>query len=219
MNKEEYMQRLEEALEGVPQSEKEEALQYYNDYFDDAETETMQEVMKSLGSPENLAKAIKSEQGCQVDSFDTENYEDYEDNTHIGVQECIENENGKEKKRLSGGWIAFIIVLAVFASPIIFSISSGVIDGVFEAVELFFEGIVSIGTCIVVGFYMVFACITAAISIASTSPFGAVILAGIGALLVGICVFLILAVVWVFGVAIPWCLKGIMKLFNTKGDK
>ena len=39
MNREEYMRLLAIALKDVPQSEKEEALQYYNDYFDDAGVE------------------------------------------------------------------------------------------------------------------------------------------------------------------------------------
>ncbi len=216
MNKEEYMQRLADALEGVPQSEKEEALQYYNDYFDDAGAETIQGVMKSLGSPENLAQTIKGEQGCQMDYGDTGTYEE---NTYSENQESVESETGKEKAKLGGGWIALIIILAILAAPIIFSVSAGVADGVFEIIELFFEGIAAIVAFIGIIFYMMIACIAAAFSIASTAPFGAVILAGVGIFLVGICIFLIMAVVWLLGVAIPWCIKGIINLFKKKGDK
>ena len=53
MNREEYMRRLEEALTDITPFEKEEAIQYYNDYFDDAGVENEEEVMNSLGTPTN----------------------------------------------------------------------------------------------------------------------------------------------------------------------
>ena len=36
MNREEYMKQLEYLLQDVPDSEREEALAYYQDYFEDA---------------------------------------------------------------------------------------------------------------------------------------------------------------------------------------
>ena len=36
MNRIEFLRQLEVLLSGISQSEKEEAIQYYNDYFDDA---------------------------------------------------------------------------------------------------------------------------------------------------------------------------------------
>jgi uncharacterized membrane protein len=61
MNREEFLRKLEAMLDGISQSEKSEAMQYYNDYFDDAGVENEQEVMNSLGSPETVAKIIKQE--------------------------------------------------------------------------------------------------------------------------------------------------------------
>ena len=68
MNRIEYMKRLEAALSDIALSERDAALQYYNDYFDDAGVENEAEVMKSLGDPETLAQAIKKD---QVDMQDT----------------------------------------------------------------------------------------------------------------------------------------------------
>ena len=34
MNRAEFMERLQELLEDIPQAEREDALQYYNDYLD-----------------------------------------------------------------------------------------------------------------------------------------------------------------------------------------
>ena len=60
MNRAEYMRRLTGLLGDVPPTEREEAIQYYNDYFDDAGAENEGSVIASLGSPEELASSIKA---------------------------------------------------------------------------------------------------------------------------------------------------------------
>ena len=60
MSRAEFMRRLAELLADVSPAEREEAIQYYNDYFDDAGVENEQSVIASLGSPEQLAKTIKA---------------------------------------------------------------------------------------------------------------------------------------------------------------
>jgi len=59
MSRWEFMRQLEALLFDISPSEREEALQYYNDYFNDAGRENEQEVMKALGSPEQVAKIVK----------------------------------------------------------------------------------------------------------------------------------------------------------------
>lgn len=60
MNRAEFMRRLAEILSDVPPAEREEAIQYYNDYFDDAGAENESGVIASLGTPEELARSIKA---------------------------------------------------------------------------------------------------------------------------------------------------------------
>jgi uncharacterized membrane protein len=60
MNRAEYIERLTACLGDVPQTEREEAIQYYSDYFDDAGAENEAGVIASLGTPEELAKEIKA---------------------------------------------------------------------------------------------------------------------------------------------------------------
>lgn len=60
MNRAEFMSRLTALLQDVPPAEREEALTYYNEYFDDAGEENEAGVIAALGSPEELAKAIKA---------------------------------------------------------------------------------------------------------------------------------------------------------------
>ena len=60
MNRIEFIRQLEILLSGISQSEKEEAIQYYNDYFDDAGSENEMDVIKALGSPAKVAETIKA---------------------------------------------------------------------------------------------------------------------------------------------------------------
>ena len=60
MSYEEYMKELEGLLAGVPEEEKEEALQYYSDYFADAGKENEGQVLAELGSPQKVAALIKA---------------------------------------------------------------------------------------------------------------------------------------------------------------
>lgn len=59
MSRWEFMRRLEELLSDISPSEREEALQYYNEYINDAGRENEEEVIRSLGSPEQVAESVK----------------------------------------------------------------------------------------------------------------------------------------------------------------
>lgn len=59
MSRWEFMRQLEELLSDISPSEREEALQYYNDYFNDAGRENEKEVIDALGSPEQVAQIVK----------------------------------------------------------------------------------------------------------------------------------------------------------------
>lgn len=61
MNKEEFLSQLETHLSGMPENEKQEALQYYRDYFEDAGKEKEKEILESLGSPAEVAENIRVE--------------------------------------------------------------------------------------------------------------------------------------------------------------
>lgn len=61
MNRIEFMSQLEILLRNVSDGEREEALQYYNDYFDDAGAENEQAVIEALGNPARVAENIRRE--------------------------------------------------------------------------------------------------------------------------------------------------------------
>ena len=59
MSRWEFMRQLEDLLSDIAPAEREEALQYYNDYFDDAGSENEQDVIEALGNPARVAENIK----------------------------------------------------------------------------------------------------------------------------------------------------------------
>ena len=61
MNRNEYMKELEQALKRLPKAEREEALSYYNEYFDDAGPEREAGVMEELGDAKGIAAQIVKE--------------------------------------------------------------------------------------------------------------------------------------------------------------
>lgn len=59
MNKESFMQELARLLGDISPQERQEALNFYEEYFHDAGPEKEQEVLKELGSPMQVAAKIK----------------------------------------------------------------------------------------------------------------------------------------------------------------
>ena len=47
MSRTEYMRELDALLQGISKEEREEAMQYYNDYFDDAGSENEEKVIEA----------------------------------------------------------------------------------------------------------------------------------------------------------------------------
>lgn len=60
MNKSDFLQQLEQELAGVSPDERVAALQYYNEYFDDAGIEQEDEVIQELDSPQKIAADIRA---------------------------------------------------------------------------------------------------------------------------------------------------------------
>lgn len=57
-----YLKELNRCIQALPVEEQEEAMDYYNNYFDDADDD--EKVIDELGSPEELAEVIKEKFAC-----------------------------------------------------------------------------------------------------------------------------------------------------------
>ena len=61
MNRKQFMEQLERLLSDISEAERQEALEYYEGYFDDAGPENEGEVIRELGNPGKVAAIIKAD--------------------------------------------------------------------------------------------------------------------------------------------------------------
>lgn len=74
MNKQEYLSELEAHLASLSEEERNDALRFYEEYFEDAGSENEQQVISELGKPFALAKSIICEQSAYSKSKSFANY-------------------------------------------------------------------------------------------------------------------------------------------------
>lgn len=124
MNKEEFLKRLDELLQDIDAVEREEALNYYQDYFEDAGSIHEQEIISELESPEKVAQMIKEGLGV----------EDH----HKVNDENKESYYNEKNTRILKGIIAILIILLILPTV-------GGIGGLIVGAIGLFIGIVCVG--------------------------------------------------------------------------
>lgn len=73
MTRQEYMQQLAALLAAMPEAERRDALDYYEEYFDAAGPEKEAQTIQELGSPQNVAEKIWEGTGAQFGTPMTDN--------------------------------------------------------------------------------------------------------------------------------------------------
>lgn len=131
MNRDEFMKQLEHLLLDLPADEREEALRYYQDYFDDAGVTEEARIIEELGTPQKVAKLIKnnlygrtsSEAGEYTESGYHNPYEEEETRnpvTHTNSSNYKEDTIDKDRSKT-----ILIAVLIVLSCPIWIGIVAG----------------------------------------------------------------------------------------------
>ena len=179
MNRFEYMRRLEVLLSDISPSEKEEALTYYNDYFNDAGQENEQQVIKELGSPEQVAVGVKEGLGLQSyereqDSLEGEKSQNQsapgERDRDAGVQNTgsqnafsqnnqIPLQSQPQQKQSKPAWLISLIVIGlIFASPLILALICVVFAVIISVFSLIFGLLIGFGVAAVSFYVTAFVC-------------------------------------------------------------
>ena len=102
MTKKEYMKKLAYQLRRLPKKDYDKAMDYFEEYFEDAGTEHEQKAIQDLGTPEEAASALILDL----------------------AQENAAKPPKTMKRRFSALWIA---VLALFAAPIALPLALGIL--------------------------------------------------------------------------------------------
>lgn len=131
MNRNEFMKQLEHLLRDIPESDRQDAIAYYNGYFDEAGPENEAAVIQELGNPGKVAGIIKAdlrENGNSQAEYTEQGYTDGRERVHLNTP--TRRENGyREPKPRSRMPLALIIILLVFASPILLGVGGGLLGG------------------------------------------------------------------------------------------
>lgn len=110
MNRAEFMRELEALLQDVSREERAEALQYYNDYFDDAGVENEQTIIQELGSPKKVAEEVKA--GLKSEGESPTYYE----------------APLRQPQRTSLGWKLLLIILIILVgAPVLLPLGIGLV--------------------------------------------------------------------------------------------
>lgn len=143
MNKEEFLKELKESLEGLPSEEIENAINYYTEYFEDAEIDDETDVTVSLGTAKEVAKQIISDYSSR-DSEEIIKVNLNKDNENKYKNEYFPQEENNKKGKRNKWLIALIIILAILASPIILGLAFGAIGILIGVVVTLFAVVISI---------------------------------------------------------------------------
>lgn len=222
MNRIEFLERLERLLLDIPYTERREALDYYAEYFEDAEKDD-EEVIRTLGSPEEVAHNIREELAGKELSEVVEVVEASSEEESTGTNysagggetDKSRSHDNAGKKQLEGWQIALIIVGAV----VLFPVYGGVIVG-------------ALGTCLGViagcfGIILGLMAASVALAIASVvvliiaivkfaiSPLASLFLIGLSVFLAGIAMLCMIASWKSITVLIPAIWKGIVYIWNS----
>ena len=100
MTREAYLEELRYYLSDVSEGEREEAVQYYNDYFDDAVDNDDEKVIESLGNPKDLAESIK--RGLNGDNAGEFSETGYADNSRVYNHLMKSSETDHSNQNASG---------------------------------------------------------------------------------------------------------------------
>lgn len=222
MTKKEFMKELERRLSKIPENEKIDALNYYEDYFADASIDDDMLVPDSMGTPEDIAKQIIDEvvQKEQSEEYFDENVDLKSDsNVYVPYYKRGENTSSSENRgsyandeknysQMKGTNTknndakVVAIILLVITSPIWGSIAIAVLSCLFAIIVSLGAVIVGLG---VAGIALICtAFLTSAFS-------GGMLLAGIGLILLALALIMIIPFVLFCIKFLPWAINGVVK--------
>lgn len=240
MDRKTFMRELEYLLQDITDEERQEALDFYENYFDEAGVNNEQKVISELGTPEKVAAIIKDGLKGRFDDHIEVGNSGFSNHNYAQNYEVIDvdaKETKKEKKTttknsegIKNKWqtmnqrdrIVLIILAIVACVPFSFSIVSAIFGGTLGLFGgLFGAGfsIFSIFLCFIFGFWIItfvlhiiaFVLIIIGISHLFTLPGAGLIYMGIG--------FILIALGGIFGKIASWFFRDcIPSLFNAIAD-
>lgn len=129
MKRSEWLKQLEKELRKLPKKEREDVIEYYVEYLNEAGPENEEEVLKGFGNPAKVAAEIKA---------------DY------AISRLEENEERKKGPRVK--WILLAVLGGIVSAPITFPLIAMLVAFVGVGVLCVIALIIALAACVLGGF-------------------------------------------------------------------
>lgn len=238
MTKIEFMNQLEELLRDLPSEEREAALTYYDDYFEDAGPDNIEAVITELGSPERVAAFIKSdlndnawkdsekiiytengykdttieEDHFEVASNDYQEYEESSNSTKQKESKATYQNNNTGKNTNNTSKILLVIILCIIAIPVgipFLGTVFGLIVGVLGTIFGLFIALIALTGALLIGGFALF---VAGVVQLFLTPMNGMLMTGCGLILFGLGTLAAVLTMLVCTKLIPTIVRGVVDL-------
>lgn len=228
MRREEFITQLDSLLQDISAEERVEAMQYYNDYFDDAGEDEEESIIEQLGSPVKVAAEVKA--GLHARDDDAAEYREtgYTD-TRFEYREAPAEHNSNEYSHEGSyadtvinsekkPWtnkplkIALIILVVLAVLPILGPIAVGIVAAIFgiiiAIVAIFAAFVVAAAAIAIAGFGVT---IAGGVTLFTNAASG-LLVTGVGLILLVLGVIATAASIKLCTVVFPGIIRGIVHL-------
>lgn len=233
MNRREFMDELRVLLKNLPYGEQEDALQFYEEYFDDAGTENEQRVIKELESPEAVAKKIiqnspsvpaqrewhtasgdkTSPGGRNTSSSEMPGDSQYDSSV---FEQYYRNQQMMNQQK-SNNWVLWLVLIVTCPLWIslgigllltLFSLVITVLALIFSAVVTVIALVAAVVLALIIGVPMLF-----------YDPLNGLYMISMAMIAAGAALILTPPVIWLCKRGVPGIFRGIGKLFSSSTQK
>lgn len=224
MTKAEFLQELERELAGVSAQEREEALKFYREFFEEAGEAREEEVLRELGSPHRIANLIRANLGTSEEESEfSESEQPQAEPNMSGTSEAYTGNSAqtplpplpavyaKKPRGNSIGWIILIIVT--------FPIWSGIVFGLFGAVMGIAGGVIGLAFGSAAFAVNALFSLLKGIPELIHHPFTGFFNTGISLIRAALGIGVTALCVWGAATFIPFCIKSVKKLVAWLSEK
>lgn len=205
MNKEEFLRQLNLLLRDIPESERREAMEFYQSYFEDAGPEKEQQIIEELGSPQEVASSIRK-------NLFGEHYEDYD--FVKPEQSC-----GHPKKSNAARSILIAVIL-VLTFPFWIAVAASVFGLLVAGAACVFSLIVVV--IVLAGVFLILGIVFGGVGmgqILTGFPAIGLMLVGLGMLMLAVSILSMIATLYVAIIILPWVTRAFIRLCKRPFQK
>lgn len=242
MTRDQYINQLEYLLQDIQDEDKEDALQYYRDYFDEAGPEKEEDIIRELGSPERIASMIRcdiaghleqggefTESGYQDERFKDPNYQlarryDLPENA-VGPahgQQSFSEQEGQHQKNTqklpprTSRLLKVIlwIILIIAASPFLIGVGGGILGLMVGAGGILIAVLALTGIMTIAMLVTGTVMIPVGIVVLFSHPLDGIMAIGTGLAFIGLGLLFLALCVLFYGKSVPWLFRTIINCIS-----